>query len=63
VARLQGLSPLSVLSRGYAIASDEHERAVRDAAQLSLGQRLRVRVHRGSFDAQVVAVQRHEDDE
>lgn len=62
-ARLHGLSPLSILSRGYAIATDQELSAVRDAAELQIGQPLRVRVHRGSFDAQVTAVHKHEGEE
>lgn len=53
-ARLEALSPLKVLSRGYAIAFDEQSgRAVREAASLSPGDRVRLRFHRGEALATV----------
>jgi exodeoxyribonuclease VII large subunit len=54
-ARLDAMSPLAVLSRGYAIATTEQGRAVRDAGEVAVGDRLAVRVHSGSLDCQVVA--------
>ncbi len=53
VAELDALSPLSVLSRGYAIATTSDGRAVRDAAALSPGDEITVRVARGRFEAEV----------
>jgi exodeoxyribonuclease VII large subunit len=55
VAGLEALSPLAVLSRGYAIASTRDGRAVRSAHELAAGQELSVRVHRGRFSAIVLA--------
>jgi exodeoxyribonuclease VII large subunit len=52
---LDALSPLAVLARGYAIATSADGRAVRDAREVSPGDRLRVRVHRGSLEVDVVA--------
>jgi exodeoxyribonuclease VII large subunit len=54
--RLHALSPLAVLGRGYAIATDEAGRAIRSADEVAPGDRLRVRVHRGLVDARVEAV-------
>jgi len=56
-ARLDGLSPLAVLGRGYAIATTPVGRAVRSASDVSVGETIAVRVHRGSFDATVSRVQ------
>lgn len=54
--RLDAMSPLKVLARGYAIATRVDDgRAVRDAAEVSPGDRVRVRVAKGSFDADVVS--------
>ncbi|HAH06190.1 MAG TPA: exodeoxyribonuclease VII large subunit [Elusimicrobia bacterium] len=50
--RLQALSPLAVLSRGYAIAL-KGGRALRKASEVSAGERIRVKVHEGEFDAEV----------
>ncbi|MFO0710736.1 MAG: exodeoxyribonuclease VII large subunit [Sandaracinus sp.] len=52
---LDALSPLAVLERGYAIATvAETGRAVRDAAEVPAGTRLRVRVARGELSAEVL---------
>ena len=53
LAQLDAMSPLSVLSRGYAIATNEVGRAIRSAAEVSPGQQLSIRVHRGTFTAKV----------
>ena len=52
-ARLDALSPLAVLGRGYAIAAGPSGRAVHDAGDLHPGDVVRVRVHRGAFSAVV----------
>jgi len=54
-ARLEALSPLAVLARGYAIASTEDGRAVRSADEVAAGQEVSIRVHRGRFAARVLA--------
>ena len=56
VASLDGLSPLSVLGRGYALVWDEAAgRLVRDAAEVEAGQGLRIRLHRGALRATVLS--------
>jgi exodeoxyribonuclease VII large subunit len=52
-AQLAGLSPLSVLERGYAIVQDEHGRVVKDAQQAALKSLLDVRLARGRLRARV----------
>jgi exodeoxyribonuclease VII large subunit len=42
--RLEGLSPLAVLSRGYSLTFDEGGRLLRDAEQVRPGERLRTRL-------------------
>jgi len=58
VARLDALSPLRVLGRGYALVTREGPEGalVRDARTLSPGDRVHVRLARGAFDAAVRAV-------
>lgn len=57
-ARLDTLSPLQTLARGYAIAWREGEdHPLRDAAQLAPGDGLRLRLDRGSLLARVTAVE------
>jgi exodeoxyribonuclease VII large subunit len=55
-ASLDGLSPLAVLGRGYALVWDEAgRRLVRDAAEVADGQGLRIRLHRGALRATVTS--------
>jgi exodeoxyribonuclease VII large subunit len=51
--QLQERSPLKVLERGYAIASDAAGNVLRDAAQVSVGESVTLRLHRGSLITEV----------
>lgn len=53
---LSGLSPLSILGRGYALATGPNLEPIRDAGQLTVGERVEVRVQRGTFAARVEKV-------
>lgn len=55
-ARLDALSPLRVLGRGYAVATREDGRAVRLAADASPGDTIDVRVSDALLDVSVTAV-------
>ncbi|HKP86090.1 MAG TPA: exodeoxyribonuclease VII large subunit [Blastocatellia bacterium] len=50
VGKLQSLSPLAVLSRGYAIAFDEGGRIIKRAEDVQEGERVRVRLADGEMD-------------
>lgn len=53
-ASLSGLSPLAVLERGYGVVWKQGEsRALRSAAQVEIGDSLRIRLHRGWLGARV----------
>jgi len=52
-ARLQSLSPLAVLSRGYALAFQADGRLVRSESEVALGARLRLRLHAGTLEVDV----------
>jgi exodeoxyribonuclease VII large subunit len=54
IARLDALSPLKVLARGYAVAFDARGHALVQAAQVQPGERVRVRLHEGELSADVV---------
>ncbi len=54
IARLEGLSPLAVLGRGYAVCWDDtRTHIVRDAATVSPGEAIRVTLERGEIEARV----------
>jgi exodeoxyribonuclease VII large subunit len=53
VAQLQPLSPLRVLERGYAIATDDSGRVLKDASEAPPESAIRVRLARGHLKARV----------
>ena len=53
-AKLNALSPLNILERGYAVVFDPAGRPLTDAARVSIGDELKVRLSRGDLDAQVL---------
>jgi len=54
-ASLDALSPLGVLQRGYAIAQDASGKLVRDAATVTAGDSVRVRLEKGLLHTRVEA--------
>lgn len=50
---LDALSPLKVLGRGYAIASDDSGKALTDAGEVSAGERITVSLSRGGLECLV----------
>ena len=56
VAKLEALSPLGVLARGYSITLDDSGKTIRNAADLSLGQTFRTRLHCGEITGTVTQV-------
>jgi exodeoxyribonuclease VII large subunit len=53
MAKLDALSPLKVLGRGFAIAENEAGEILRDAAQVAVDDLVRIRLAEGSFKARV----------
>jgi exodeoxyribonuclease VII large subunit len=53
VAKLEALSPLATLARGYAICKDEQGHVISDAAQAGVDQRLLVALSKGSLACRV----------
>jgi exodeoxyribonuclease VII large subunit len=51
LAQLEGLSPLAVLSRGYALVFDAQGRLVREPGDVAKGDVVRLRVHGGELGA------------
>ena len=62
--RLEALSPLGVLSRGYSLALKLPERkSIRNVKTLKINDSVEVIVHRGKFTSKVTEIQRTEDRE
>jgi exodeoxyribonuclease VII large subunit len=51
--QLQERSPLRVLERGYAIATDAAGNLLRDATQVALGDTVAIQLHRGKLSTEV----------
>lgn len=60
-AKLDALSPLKVLSRGYAIAMDASGAALRDAESVSAGDKVTVRLNSGALGCRVEDVYGQQD--
>ncbi len=54
--KLDALSPLSVLGRGYSLVQADDGRLIRDTAQVTAGDALTVRLARGQLDVEVTRV-------
>jgi exodeoxyribonuclease VII large subunit len=59
--RLEALSPLNVLARGYSVTRDLHGRVVQDAALVKEGQELEILLAWGEVGARVVRTRLSED--
>lgn len=55
-ARLEGLSPLAVLARGYGVVRRMSGEVVREAAAINVGEELRLTLARGELRAQVTGI-------
>ena len=55
-AKLDAMSPLKVLTRGYAMAQDETGQVVRSVKQTSAGAKLTISVSDGAISATVIDV-------
>ncbi len=55
-ARLEALSPLAVLGRGYAVCwNEDHTAIIRDASSVAPRDRVPVKVERGELDCDVIS--------
>lgn len=61
--KLEGLSPLAVLSRGYGVVTDEQGRSVRSVSDITIGDYLRIRLADGEAMATVQELERRRPDE
>ena len=61
VGRLDSLSPLAVLGRGYSLTRTPAGEVVHSPAQVRVGDAIRVLLHRGSLDARVTDAREQDD--
>ena len=54
ISKLEAMSPLKVLTRGYSMVQTERGEVVRSVSQVSLGERIRVRLSDGTLSATVM---------
>lgn len=54
ISKLEAMSPLKVLTRGYSMVQSERGEVVRSVSQVSLGERIRVRLSDGTLSATVM---------
>ncbi|MED4997019.1 exodeoxyribonuclease VII large subunit, partial [Geobacillus stearothermophilus] len=57
VARLEALSPLRIMERGYSLVYNERRELVKRIGQLQVGERLSIRIQDGQVDCQVTGVE------
>lgn len=60
--KLEGVSPLRQLERGYAYVSDDAGHGIASVTQLTVGQSIRLDVKDGTIESKVTAIQRRESD-
>lgn len=53
-AKLEALSPVRILDRGYALVFDAQGKLIKDAAQVAPGQQISARLSKGSLAAEVI---------
>lgn len=61
--KLDALSPLAVLGRGYALVGDSEGHLIRDASSVARGDSLEVRLAQGKLDVEVTRVHHDRDNE
>ena len=54
ISKLEAMSPLKVLTRGYSMAQTERGEVIRSVNQVELGQRIRIRLSDGTLSATVM---------
>ncbi len=59
-AKLDAMSPLKVLSRGYSMAQNEQGAVVRSVRQVVKGEKIRIRVSDGTLETHIVDIKENE---
>ena len=58
MAKLDAMSPLAVLNRGFSITENERGEILRDASQTKAGGKLKIRLARGKLEAEVLSTEK-----
>ena len=58
-ARLNSLSPLNILARGYSFCTDSNTQLIVDANKLSLHDKVSVKLKKGGFSANVIKIEKN----
>ena len=56
-SRLNSLSPLNILARGYSFCTDSNGRLINDSQRLSLNEEVSVKLRKGGFNANVIKIE------
>ena len=56
VGRLNALNPMAILERGYSVSFGEKGDIIKDVRQVSAGDVLRTRLHKGALVSKVTAI-------
>ena len=56
-ARLEGLSPLKILERGYSVTRTENNVVVKSTEQLSIGNKLKTNLAEGIVFSEVIEIE------
>ena len=56
MGRLNALNPLAILERGYSVSFNEKGDIIKNVGQVSAGDLLRIRLHKGSLVSKVTAI-------
>jgi exodeoxyribonuclease VII large subunit len=57
MAKLDALSPLAVLNRGFSITENDRGEILRDTGQVKAGEKLKIRLARGKLEAEVLSTE------
>lgn len=57
-SRLEALSPLSVLARGYGVVSDENGNLIKNIENIEIGKKLKLKLNGGTAEAEVIGIKK-----
>ena len=60
VGRLEALSPLAILERGYSLTFDAEGGLVKDVRKLKVGERIETKLHRGSVHSKIEKIEKND---